>query len=100
VEYTFDPADYWLTRFIFQRAIGFIYLIGFLILVNQFKPLLGENGLYPVKNYLKRMSFKQSPSIFWWKSSDKFMMSIAWAGVFLCKCRPNFLRLWLGDHAA
>ena len=39
---------YWLTRTVFQRALGLIYLIAFINAVNQFKPLLGERGLLPL----------------------------------------------------
>src|SRR6185503_12061887 len=33
--------DYWLTRFVFERALGAIYLVAFLVTLNQFRPLLG-----------------------------------------------------------
>ncbi|MEK6206265.1 MAG: lipase maturation factor family protein, partial [Chloroflexota bacterium] len=39
--------DYWLTRFVFERALGAVYLVAFLVTVNQFRPLLGERGLLP-----------------------------------------------------
>jgi hypothetical protein len=39
--------DYWLTRFVFERALAVIYLVAFLVTVNQFRPLLGERGLLP-----------------------------------------------------
>ena len=42
-----SAPDYWLTRFVFERALGGIYLIAFLVTVNQFRPLLGERGLLP-----------------------------------------------------
>ena len=44
---------YWLTRTVFQRGLALIYLIAFLNAVNQFKPLLGENGLLPVPAWVR-----------------------------------------------
>ena len=46
------PSKYWLTRFVFLRFLGGMYFVGFLILVNQGLPLIGENGLLPAKNFL------------------------------------------------
>ena len=74
---------YWIARFIIQRGVGLSYLIAFLVALNQFKPLVGENGLYPVRKFLDRVPFKRSPSIFYWKYSDSFFTRIAWAGIIL-----------------
>lgn len=76
-------SQYWLSRFIIQRGLGFIYLIAFLVAINQFRPLLGENGLLPVPRFLKRLSFKRAPSIFHWHYSDTFFAVVAWFGFFL-----------------
>jgi Lipase maturation factor len=78
-----DPADYWLTRFCFQRALGFIYLIAFLIALNQWRPLLGEKGIVPVRLYLGRMRFRHAPSLFWLDCSDRFVRLAIWCGVGL-----------------
>jgi len=76
-------ADYWLSRFIIQRGLGFIYLIAFLVAFNQFRPLLGENGLLPVPKFLDRTTFKQFPGIFQWHYSDRFFGWVAGSGIFL-----------------
>jgi len=76
-------ADYWLSRFIIQRGLGFIYLIAFLVAFNQFRPLLGENGLLPVPKFLDRTTFKQFPGIFQWIYSDRFFGWVAGSGIFL-----------------
>jgi hypothetical protein len=34
-------AGYWITRLVFQRALGLVYLIAFVCALNQFRPLLG-----------------------------------------------------------
>ncbi|MCB9799649.1 MAG: lipase maturation factor family protein [Candidatus Omnitrophica bacterium] len=78
-----EKRGYRLTRLCLQRGLAFIYLTGFLIAVHQFLPLAGENGLYPVGLFLKRVTFWQAPGLFWLNPSDAFMLAAAWAGVFL-----------------
>jgi len=80
---TLYQADYWLSRLVIQRGIGLMYLIAFLVAINQFRPLLGEDGLLPVPRFLKRTSFRRSPSIFHWHYSDDFFVVIAWLGLAL-----------------
>ena len=80
---TVGTAPYWLTRFCFQRMLGFIYFIAFLVALNQFRALIGEHGLTPVPLYLKRVRFWDTPSLFWLNSSDRFMAMIALFGVTL-----------------
>lgn len=67
-------AEYRLTRFIFLRAISFIYTIGFLILLRQGIPLLGENGLLPFSRFIQSVgraipngitAFFRLPTVFW-----------------------------------
>ncbi len=74
---------YWLTRFYFQRALGAIYCVGFLIALNQFKGLCGNSGILPVKIYLQRVKFWDAPSLFWLNSSDFFMTALAAIGLGL-----------------
>ncbi len=74
---------YWLARFMFQRGLGLVYLVAFLVAVNQFRPLLGERGLLPVPRFLERASFRDAPSLFHWHYSDRFFGLVAWAGVLL-----------------
>lgn len=76
-------ADYWLTRFVFQRALGFIYFVAFLIIVNQFKGLCGDHGLLPVRLFVKRVEFWDSPSLFFWRQDNIFLMAMAWLGLVL-----------------
>src|SRR5262245_5128455 len=73
----------WLVRPLIQRAVAAIYLIGFIVVLNQFKPLLGELGLLPVPNFLKRARFRDAPSIFHWKYSDRALNAVAWSGILL-----------------
>jgi len=52
-----------------------------LVALNQFKALLGENGLLPVPRFLTYVKFSQAPSIFHFYYSDKFFMTITWLGL-------------------
>lgn len=76
-------TEFWLTRFCFQRALAFIYLIAFLIAASQFIPLLGERGLEPVRRFIRVVPFRRSPSLFWLDCSDRFITATIWCGVAL-----------------
>ena len=78
-----QAPDYWLARLVIERALGAIYLVAFLVAVNQFRPLLGENGLLPTPLFLRRVSFLQAPSVFHLRYSDPLLLVVAWAGVAL-----------------
>jgi len=74
---------YWLTRTVFQRGLALIYLIAFLNAVNQFKPLLGENGLLPAPAWIRTVPFRDMPSLFYLAPKDWAFTAAAWAGVAL-----------------
>ncbi len=74
-------GGYQLTRWLFQRALAGIYLVGFAAAVNQFRPLLGTRGLLPVPSFLERVDFWSYPSLFHAHYSDTFAMALAWTGV-------------------
>jgi Lipase maturation factor len=76
-------TEFWLTRLCFQRALGFIYLIAFLIAAHQFIPLLGERGLQPVRRFLRLVRFRNAPSLFWINCSDRFIATTIWCGIAL-----------------
>ncbi|WP_377272648.1 lipase maturation factor family protein [Peterkaempfera sp. SMS 1(5)a] len=79
----FSSADYWLSRLVLQRALAAVYLVGFLVAVNQFRPLIGERGLLPVPRYLARTPFRRSPGIFQLHYSDRLFAAVAWTGAAL-----------------
>jgi hypothetical protein len=79
-----DPhTEYWLTRWLLQRGLAGIYLIAFVVAVNQFRPLLGAHGLLPVPWMVQNVSFWRSPSLFFLHYSDGFAGLLSWIGV-LC----------------
>lgn len=84
-------GDVWLTRLLIQRGMAAIYVIAFIAVLHQFKPLLGENGLLPVPSYLKNISFRSAPTIFCWRYSDRLLDLIAWAGLLISVCELSGL---------
>lgn len=76
-------SEYWLARFAFQRGLALIYLLAFLVALNQFRPLVGERGLLPVPEFLRYVNFRRTPSIFHLFYSDRFFGGVARAGVAL-----------------
>ncbi|HKD59972.1 MAG TPA: lipase maturation factor family protein [Terracidiphilus sp.] len=79
-------GDLWVVRLLMQRGMATIYLIAFIAVVLQFKPLLGERGLLPVPAYLKRVNWRAAPSIFSWRYSDRLLDVVAWTGLVVSAC--------------
>ena len=44
--------SYWLTRFAILRMLGLVYAVAFLVIVRQWQPLLGSDGLLPAASLL------------------------------------------------
>ena len=74
---------FWLTRLVLQRALAAILLLAFLNAANQFKPLLGDHGLLPVRLFTKSVPFRESPSLFFFAANDTAFSIAAWLGVAL-----------------
>lgn len=79
----FDAPDYWLSRLVFQRGLAALYMIAFLVAVNQFRALLGSQGLLPIPRYLRRTTTREAPSLFRLHYTDQFFASVAWGGAAL-----------------
>jgi len=76
----FSAPDYWLSRLVFERALGVIYLIAFVVARNQFAALIGEHGLLPVPRYIASVTFRHSPSLFHWRYSDRMFRVVTATG--------------------
>jgi hypothetical protein len=63
--------------------MGLVYLIAYLVAVNQFRPLLGEHGLLPVPLFVKQVAFRSAPSLFFLFPTDTAFAIAAWSGVIL-----------------
>lgn len=79
-------GDVWLVRLLLQRGMALIYVVAFLSVLRQFRPLLGERGLLPVPDYLQHVSFRQAPSLFHWRYSDRLLDAVAWTGLVIAGC--------------
>src|SRR6185369_14083135 len=76
-------SGYWLTRLLLQRGLGLVYLIAFLVAVNQFRPLCGEHGLVSAPQFMKETPFRAAPSIFYLFPRDQAFAIFGWIGVLL-----------------
>ena len=85
-----EPPRYWLTRFVFLRALGLVYSVAFLVLWRQMIPLFGSHGLMPANRFLERMredlSFWDLPTLFYWGGSDRLLLLAAGLGLALSVC--------------
>ncbi|MFD8544669.1 lipase maturation factor family protein [Streptomyces sp. NPDC059649] len=79
----FTDADYWLSRLVFQRGLAVIYGVAFMSSALQFRALIGERGMLPVRHFLAAIPFRQAPSIFHWHYSDRWFAVVAWTGAAL-----------------
>lgn len=85
-------STYWITRFIYLRFLGLIYFFVFLPMTYQYRALIGESGLLPAHQYLGRLlekfpniwhAFWNIPTLFWFNSTDTFVLSIINVGLIL-----------------
>jgi Lipase maturation factor len=80
---TWETGEYGLTRLVFQRMLGVVYLIAFVCALNQFRPLLGEHGLLPVPIFVREVPFRETPSLFYLAPKDWAFTAAAWLGIVL-----------------
>ena len=80
-------GDLVLTRLLIQRGMAAIYLVAFITVIRQFKPLLGEHGLLPVPEFLHRTTWRETPSLFHWRYSDRLLDLVAWTGLLISALR-------------
>lgn len=79
----FHSADYSIARLVLQRGLGLMYLIAFTVALTQFRPLLGERGLLPVPRFIEAVPFREAPSLFYWRYSDRLLVGVAGVGALL-----------------
>ncbi len=76
----FTADGYWASRLVFQKLLAAIYVVAFVCAGNQFRALLGERGLLPIPEFLRRVSAREAPSLFHWHYSDRFFAVVAGTG--------------------
>src|ERR1022692_777689 len=89
-----ELPDYFLTRWIFLRALGAIYLVAFISLWTQIIGLIGHNGILPADQFMSAVQqqctaqgigverFHLLPTLCWFNSSDYFLNFQCAAGTF------------------
>jgi hypothetical protein len=104
-----DKATYWLTRWLFLRLLGLIYLIAFVSLWVQIEGLIGSNGILPASPYLEAVAAQNGPERFWWlptlcwiSAGDGFLHFLCGGGAVLALLliagvapMPSLALLWL-----
>src|SRR5215510_1461174 len=83
------PGGHVLSRWLFLRALGFIYFSGFYSLAFQIRGLLGPNGLLPAGSYLQEVAkvmpgaahFWYAPTLLWFDSSLFALSALCWLGM-------------------
>jgi len=80
---TTDLSGYWLSRWLFERCLAVIFLIAFVVTLNQFVPLVGERGLLPAVRMVREVPLRYVPGIFYWFPADRAFRVCAWIGVVL-----------------
>jgi predicted DCC family thiol-disulfide oxidoreductase YuxK len=80
-----EQPDYILTRWIFLRALGAIYLVAFISLWTQIGGLIGHDGILPTGQFMSAVTqqcdaqgiglerFHLLPTLCWFDSSDSFL---------------------------
>jgi lipase maturation factor 1 len=95
-----EPASRHLwARWIFLRALGFIYFSAFYSFYFQIRGLVGPDGILPARDYLQAVEAAlhsarlwYAPTIFWLGTSDHALMTVCWIG--LISSLLVFLNLW------
>jgi hypothetical protein len=79
---------YLAARWFFLRALGLIFFSAFYSLVFQIRGLIGPNGILPAQDYLLQVAralgsarFWYAPTLFWWFSSDRFLLAVCIVGI-------------------
>lgn len=76
-------ADYDVARHVLQRGFGALYALAFWGALRQFRPLLGEHGIAPVPRFVARTHWRDGPSLFRLRYSDRLLAACCWSGVLL-----------------
>ena len=78
-----NDTAYWIIRLLLQRGLAFIYLMAFLVALNQFRPLCGDSGLLPAASFMRMIPFREAPSVFYFLRGDRAYFLFALLGVVL-----------------
>src|SRR5437667_4480802 len=104
-----DPPAYLLSRWLFLRLLGAVYLVAFVWLAVQVSGLLVERGILPAGSFLQRAhalyggaAYRLFPTLCWLGAGDGMLKLLAWGGVALAVLliagvapAPVLLLLWM-----
>lgn len=74
---------YDLARLLLQRGVALVYVLAFASVLYEWRPLLGSGGLTPATAVTERTSWRQTPSLFHWRYSDRLAQVGGWVGLVL-----------------
>ena len=82
-------SDHLISRWLFLRALGFIYFSAFFSLVFQIRGLIGPQGILPAGDYLQEVAHAlgparglwYAPTLLWFSSSSHMLMALCWVGM-------------------
>ena len=92
LRFLFDPlygdTNRLLPRWLFLRALGFIYFSAFFSLVFQIRGLIGPSGILPASEYLRAVTnsigfalFWYAPTVLWLSAGNHMLTALAWVGL-------------------
>ncbi len=88
-----ERSTWFLSRWLFLRLVGLIYLIAFLSLWVQLDGLVGHDGILPAADFVKAVEqqlgverYWRLPTLCWLNASDGFLHFLCGAGVVLSLC--------------
>jgi len=85
------PPGHLVSRWVFLRALGAIYLSAFYSLLFQIRGLLGPDGLLPAGSYLEEVRkvmpgaahYWYAPTLLWISSSPGALLALVWMGMLV-----------------
>jgi len=84
----FAAPGFLAARWLFLRALGLIFFSAFYSLAFQIRGLIGPNGILPAQDYLAHVAqvlgsarIWYAPTLYWWSSSDRFLLGVVIAGM-------------------
>jgi len=92
------PANRFVPRWIFLRALAAIYFSAFFPLLFQIEGLNGPHGILPTQRFLDALyalgwlRFWYAPTLFWFSAGSHAMISVVWLG--LIASVAAFCNLW------
>ena len=75
-----EADAYWHARWLLERGVALTYLLAFVAIVHQWRPLLGDDGLTPARDVLSRAT-RRPVSLFRWHYTDNLAVRLAWVGI-------------------